>query len=54
MYDVCEYLGVLKEDIVDNKDLALLNKPPLERIAIYNNEKYKYYEGKLAELEQKL
>ena len=54
MYDICEYLGVLKEEIVENKELALLNKPPAERIAIFNWEKQQYYSQKLADLEKKL
>ena len=54
MYDVCEYLGVLKENIVENKELALLNKPPAERIAIYNYEKQQHYLQKLADIEKKI
>ena len=54
MYDICEYLGVLKEEIVENKELALLNKPPAERIAIFNWEKQQYYSQKLADLDKKL
>lgn len=54
MYDVCEYLGVLKEDIIENKELALLNKPPSERIAIFNHEKHSYYKEKLAQVQEKI
>jgi len=54
MYDVCEYLGILKEDFNDNKEFALLNKPLAERIVIYNHEKFEYYKQKLADLEEKI
>ena len=54
LYDVCEYLGVLDEEISENKELALLTKPPIDRINIYNHEKYEYYKEKLAQLEKEL
>lgn len=54
LYDICEYLGVMEENIYENKELALLNKPPYERIAVYNYEKYEYYRQKLDAVEKEI